>query len=58
MSAAGASEKVFEYLDKKIDPDLENTYKPEALQGEIEFKDISFSYPNRPECPVLQVLNK
>jgi ABC-type multidrug transport system fused ATPase/permease subunit len=55
MSAAGASEKVFEYLDKKIDPDLKNTYQPETLQGEIEFKDISFTYPNRPEVPVLKV---
>lgn len=55
MSAAGAAEKVFEYLDKKPDPDLENDYKPEEIAGRIEFKDVTFSYPTRNDQTVLQV---
>lgn len=55
MSAAGASEKVFEYVDRKPDPDLLSDYKPEKLSGEIEFKNVKFSYPTRPDNVVLQV---
>lgn len=57
MNAAGASEKIFEYLDVK--PELLQTspllaYEPDKLQGAIEFRNVSFSYPTRPEAPVLQ----
>ncbi len=53
MSAAGSSEKVFEYLDKRTDPDLNATYKADHVYGEIEFKNVSFAYPNRSETSVL-----
>ncbi len=55
MSAAGSSEKVFEYLDKRTDPDLNATYKTDQVHGEIEFKNVSFAYPNRNETTVLNV---
>jgi ATP-binding cassette subfamily B (MDR/TAP) protein 9 len=57
MSAAGASEKVFEYLD--IKPNLQITtraFESDAtkLIGAIEFKNVCFTYPTRPETPVLK----
>ena len=55
MSAAGAAEKVFEYLDKQPDPDLKNDYKSASIRGEIEFKNVTFSYPTRMDSCILQV---
>lgn len=56
MNAAGASEKIFEYLDPK--PELQasaaRAYEPHNLRGAIEFRNVSFTYPTRPEAPVLQ----
>lgn len=44
--AIGGSEKIFEYLDRvpKIPPD--GSLAPETLSGDIEFKDVTFSYLN------------
>ena len=55
MQAAGASEKVFEYIDKKPDIIPSGTQKPPNLQGEIEFRNVSFSYPTRSSSKVLKV---
>ncbi|RNA06435.1 ATP-binding cassette sub-family B member 9 isoform X1 [Brachionus plicatilis] len=53
MNAAGASEKIFEYLDIKPSLELRN-YEPARLEGAIEFKNVSFTYPNRPDALVLK----
>ena len=52
MSAFGASGRIFELLEK----DVEEVHigKPKIENGAIEFKDVHFSYPARPEFPVLQ----
>nr|AGV39005.1 transporter 2 ATP-binding cassette sub-family B [Rattus norvegicus] len=56
LSNVGAAEKVFSYLDRR--PNLPNpgTLAPPRLEGRVEFQDVSFSYPSRPEKPVLQGL--
>ena len=55
MSAAGAAEKVFEWIERTPDPLLaEDKVKSDGIKGELEFRDVSFRYPNRPECPVLK----
>lgn len=55
MNAAGASEKIFEYIDAK--PELQTcalrAYEPDKFSGGIEFRNVSFTYPTRPEAPVL-----
>ena len=53
MNAAGASEKIFEYLDIKPSLQLRN-YEPTKLEGAIEFKNVSFTYPSRPDVQVLK----
>ncbi|PIO70451.1 ABC transporter, ATP-binding protein [Teladorsagia circumcincta] len=53
MQAVGASRKVFEFIDR--DPRVKNhgTYTPEKLVGRIEFKNVQFSYPIRPDLPIM-----
>ncbi|CAF4553403.1 unnamed protein product, partial [Didymodactylos carnosus] len=47
-SAAGASEAVFDYLDRKPQMVIGNGLQPDEFQGEIEFQQVSLSYPARP----------
>ena len=57
--AKGSAIKVFEILEtkSKIDPFESNGQKLNDINGEIEFKDIHFSYPTRPEAKILKGLN-
>nr|NP_001081860.1 TAP2 protein precursor [Xenopus laevis]AAD15830.1 TAP2 protein [Xenopus laevis] len=52
--SAGAGHKVFHYLDQV--PEVSNTGKlcPDNLRGQFEFKNVTFSYPSRPDAPSLQ----
>ena len=52
MSAYGASERIFELLEKKTE-DM-NSGLTVLEKGFIEFKDVHFVYPARPDYPVLQ----
>ncbi|CAN9514222.1 unnamed protein product [Ophioblennius macclurei] len=54
-SARGAAHKVYSIIDH--DPDIDSFseagFKPDVIKGNIEFKNISFSYPSRPDVKVL-----
>ncbi|XP_041346631.1 ATP-binding cassette sub-family B member 9-like [Gigantopelta aegis] len=55
MQAIGASHKVFEYIDRK--PVLSTSagkFIPDTLDGKMDFRDVSFAYPSRPETLVLK----
>ncbi|XP_055487154.1 antigen peptide transporter 2-like [Leucoraja erinacea] len=52
--SVGAAEKVFEYLDREPRVHTDGTLVPESLQGHLEFKDVTFSYPAKPDVQVLQ----
>ena len=57
--ATVACTRIFEMIDRVPNIDTEDK-KGKALsyvRGEIEFKDIYFFYPSRPDTPVLQGLN-
>lgn len=56
MQASGASEKVFEYIDRI--PKVQNLGQniPRILKGYLQFDKVSFAYPTRPENKVLKVL--
>ncbi|XP_062041907.1 antigen peptide transporter 2 isoform X1 [Lepus europaeus] len=56
LSNVGAAEKVFRYLDRKPNLPPAGTLAPPTLQGLVEFQDVSFAYPSRPDQPVLQGL--
>ena len=53
--ASGAAERLFEILD--VEPQIKTPPRPTALpkpaSGAVEFRDVSFSYPGRPDMPVL-----
>lgn len=45
--AIGASEKSFEYLDRKPDLPPDGHLNPQRLDGCIEFKNVTFSYSGK-----------
>ena len=55
LSNVGAAEKVFRYLDRKPDLPPPGTLAPSTLQGLVNFQNVSFVYPSRPDQPALQV---
>ena len=55
LSNVGAAEKVFRYLDRKPDLPPPGTLAPPTLQGRVNFQNVSFAYPSRPDQPALQV---
>lgn len=55
LSNVGAAEKVFSYLDRRPNLPPPGTLEPAALRGLVEFQDVSFAYPSRPDQPVLKV---
>lgn len=55
MQGVGAAEKVFEYLDREPKRPAEGTEAPDTCSGLVEFRDVTFSYPSRPESQILQV---
>ncbi|KAL6113897.1 abcb9 [Pungitius sinensis] len=57
MQGVGAAEKVFEYLDRKPKQPAEGTEAPGTCGGVVEFKDVTFAYPTRPDIDVLKGLS-
>lgn len=55
----GATERIQEILDRESEVDPEQAAQTERLrlQGEIEFRDLSFSYPARPDVEVLKQIS-
>ena len=49
--ATAAAQKIFQtiYRTPSIDSLSDDGDKPKDLQGDIEFKNVSFIYPSRPE---------
>ncbi|KAI8976783.1 putative ABC transporter protein, partial [Pilobolus umbonatus] len=58
-TARGAAYRIFATIDRipDIDPDSKQGVKKERIDGDIEFKDIMFTYPTRPDITILKKLN-
>ncbi|CAN0282310.1 unnamed protein product, partial [Hapterophycus canaliculatus] len=54
-SAKQAGYKVFETLDRvpSIDASSPEGSKPEKVEGRLEFQEVGFSYPTRPDDKVI-----
>lgn len=52
--ARGAGAQIFHLLDNipTINPLLNHGVTPDTVEGNIEFKDVVFHYPSRPDIPV------
>ncbi|WP_163990592.1 ABC transporter ATP-binding protein [Pyxidicoccus caerfyrddinensis] len=56
MRASGAADRVFELLDRKPAIASGGAHVPD-VRGHVEFRDVRFAYPTRPDITVLQGLN-
>ncbi|XP_066054219.1 ATP-dependent translocase ABCB1 isoform X1 [Chamaea fasciata] len=58
-SARGAAYTVFNIIDNEpqIDSYSETGHKPDHIKGNLEFKDVYFNYPSRPDVEILKGLN-
>ncbi|XP_044861610.1 ATP-dependent translocase ABCB1-like [Mauremys mutica] len=58
-SARGAAYELYKVISKHrlLDSSAKEGYRPNKLKGEIEFKNIHFSYPSRPDVKILKGLN-
>ncbi|WP_224361291.1 ABC transporter ATP-binding protein [Hyalangium versicolor] len=54
MRASGAAERVFELLDRQPAIPISGGERPTSIQGRVELQEVRFSYPARPDVPVLQ----
>ncbi|XP_073505094.1 ATP-binding cassette sub-family B member 10, mitochondrial-like isoform X1 [Phyllobates terribilis] len=59
MKGFGAGSRIWELLDRKpLMPFNEGlVIPPEKFCGSLEFRDVSFVYPSRPDAPIFQGLN-
>ncbi|XP_067128038.1 uncharacterized protein [Centruroides vittatus] len=53
MQAVGASFRIFELLDRRPIIPVKGGRTLISPEGKVELKDVYFTYPSRPECPVL-----
>jgi len=58
-SGSGAAVKIYEVINRKptINPFSEEGESPSSVTGRIEFKDVHFTYPNRPQQKILNGLS-
>jgi ABC-type multidrug transport system fused ATPase/permease subunit len=59
LGALGASERLREILRMQPEVDIETTktVTPIPVEGNIQFKNVAFQYPTRPDIPVLKGIN-
>ncbi|XP_041418444.1 ATP-binding cassette sub-family B member 5 isoform X2 [Xenopus laevis] len=57
--AQGAAYKIFNVVDQTstIDNYMTEGYQTESIKGNVEFKNVHFSYPSRPNVQILKGLN-
>ncbi|KAJ3099209.1 ATP-binding cassette, sub-B (MDR TAP), member 4 [Phlyctochytrium bullatum] len=55
-SAIGAARKIFSTLDRvsPIDSFAETGERPAGVEGSVEFRNVKFHYPQRPDVPILK----
>ncbi|NXN74660.1 MDR1 protein, partial [Himantopus himantopus] len=58
-SARGAAYAIFNIIDNEpqIDSYSEKGYKPDHIKGNVEFQNVYFNYPSRPDVEILKGLN-
>jgi ATP-binding cassette subfamily B protein len=54
MRASGAAERVFELIDRRPAIPPSGGERLPSHQGRVEFQQVRFAYPARPDVPVLQ----
>eukprot|EP00003_Mantamonas_plastica_P014621 TRINITY_DN2530_c0_g3_i1.p1 TRINITY_DN2530_c0_g3~~TRINITY_DN2530_c0_g3_i1.p1 ORF type:complete len:690 (-),score=220.25 TRINITY_DN2530_c0_g3_i1:771-2840(-) len=57
MKAAGASERIFDILDREPRVSTSGGIELPKIQGYVEFENVEFTYPSRPDIQVLRGLS-
>lgn len=58
QSAAASSERVFEFLEEnEMENEISKNLPFENCQGEVEFKNVKFSYPSNPDKEIIHNLS-
>ena len=59
QKAVGATERLLEIINSEVEIDIENTttQKTPIFNKSIEFKNVSFHYPNRSDLEILKNIN-
>eukprot|EP00891_Asterochloris_glomerata_P008581 jgi/Astpho2/8581/e_gw1.00126.12.1_t len=57
MEAIGASERVMYYLDKPVAAQIQGGDCVPSWSGKVDFKDVCFRYPTRPDVVALDNIN-
>ena len=57
MKAVGASERIFELMDRTPEVRNEGGARLMEFSGDVEFENVDFTYPSRPDNQVLKVIN-
>ncbi|MGH0137667.1 UNVERIFIED_CONTAM: hypothetical protein FKN15_018638 [Acipenser sinensis] len=55
LNSVGAAAKVFEYLDRRPLVSTDGSLQPETLRGHVQFRNVSFTYPSRPDVLVIKI---
>ena len=56
QKAIGATEKLMSLLEEEVE-EMEDATDVVRIKGKVEFRDVHFSYPTRPDIEVLKGLN-
>ncbi len=54
MRASGAAERVFELMDRQPAIPTSGGERPASTEGRVHLHEVGFTYPARPDVPVLQ----
>ena len=59
LGALGATERVREILDMKAETKISDLMpiRREKIHGDIQFQNVEFTYPSRPDIPILKGIN-
>lgn len=57
MKAAGASQRIFQLIDRKSTLEGADGEQLDAVRGDVRFDEVHFAYPTRPDVPVLAGLS-
>ncbi|KAI6190557.1 ATP-binding cassette sub-family B member 9 [Aphelenchoides bicaudatus] len=54
MEGVGSSRKIFEYMHREPEIKINNKGEHKNIEGQVDFVDVSFSYPSRPGQNILK----
>lgn len=59
VSSIGATERIFDILEEESEVEVQAPAEQTTvtIQGDIEYRDVQFSYPTRPDVEVLKGIN-